>query len=507
MQDSGNFYAAELALFGSGVLRLQLVARVAGSTATIGASLDLGTFTVAVVNAQEWWVRVQSQTNPDGGTDLRAKAWLDGSAEPDDWQVATNDTTTAHQAPGGIGLAARNSAAPGSATQWNVRSLAGGIIDEGGQLVDVTVGGVGPLATLAAALAKVGDWNDGAVRIILGGSAAAPIEEDVNIVGLCGGGSLTIDGANVAVLSGLVNVRGLCHMLTLTQLTIQDTGAPGQNATISVRYGSSYVLVSACNIQTNAYRQNVVEFIEGSRGRVDNTGLHNATSRGLYVANASQVYALNNTGSTSPTSYQATCAVLHVDGSKPTNATNTTVGGQIFGTTSSNSGGSAPTPQPTKKTDTMTANASQTWRPQWAWDNDKQPKQGEWANSGGLSRGCAFYGQKLRKSGRTAVSGKVYIKRAGSGGMSGKQDIFLATHNLEKQPSNDNAPPIVNGPSRVGALGYDEGAWFTLPKSWVQSLMTGGARGLMLYHGSANPYIIGQPAGGTNWKVSITHQP
>ena len=90
--------------------------------------------------------------------------------------------------------------------------------------------------------------------------------------------------------------------------------------------------------------------------------------------------------------------------------------------------------------------------------------------------------------------------------MSGKQDIFLATHNMEKQ-SGTSAPPIINGPSRVGALGYGEGAWFTIPKGWVQDLMTGPARGLMLYHGSASPYVICQPAGGTNWKVSITHTP
>ena len=149
-----------------------------------------------------------------------------------------------------------------------------------------------------------------------------------------------------------------------------------------VERGSGYVLVSACNIQSNGYRTNVVSFGDGSRGRVETTGLHNATSRGLYVVNASVVYATDNTGAISPTSYQASAAVLFVNGSKPSNATNATLGGQIFGSTSSNAGGSAPPPQPTKKTDTHTANASQTWRPQWDWDNDKTTRQGEWQGCG-----------------------------------------------------------------------------------------------------------------------------
>lgn len=460
--------------------------------------------TNAILAAEDYWIRARAVTNPDGGTDVFAKFWVEGSAEPEDWTLTWNEVGSGGlQSAGGVGAVARTgSAFTGNVSgQW--RYLDANLLDGDGEAVDVTVGGVGPLATVAAALAKVGDWNDGAVRIVLAGI----IEEDVELAGLGGGGQLTLDGAGVATLNGYVRVRSLAHLLTVQALTVQDTGNPGPSASIHVGQGSGYVLITRCNVQTNGYRSNVVQFAEGARGRVDNTGLHNATSRGLYAVNTAVVYADDNTGSTSPTSYQASCATIFVSGSKPSNATNTTLGGQILGSTSSNSGGSAPPPQPTKKTDSHTANGSQTWRPAWDWDNDKQPKQGEWQGSGGLSRGCAFYGTKLRKPGRQAVSGKVYIKRAGSGGMSGKQDIFLATHNLEKQPSGSTQPNIINGPSRVGALGYGEGAWFTIPKGWVQDLMTGPARGLMLYHGSANPYVIGQPAGGTNWKVQITHTP
>ena len=39
--------------------------------------VDLGTFTVAQVNAQEWWVKVQRRRTRTAGPTCRAKAWLD----------------------------------------------------------------------------------------------------------------------------------------------------------------------------------------------------------------------------------------------------------------------------------------------------------------------------------------------------------------------------------------------------------------------------------------------
>lgn len=48
-----------------------------------------------------------------GTTELNAKAWAAGTAEPGAWQVSATDTTAALQSPGGVGITAYVS---GSAT-------------------------------------------------------------------------------------------------------------------------------------------------------------------------------------------------------------------------------------------------------------------------------------------------------------------------------------------------------------------------------------------------------
>jgi hypothetical protein len=495
----------------SGVAALNIDEKVNGTWATVGA-LSLGTFTGAAFAAIDWKLRVQLVTNPDGGTDVFAKLWQSTATEPDDWSLTVNTASAAGlQSAGGTGFGMRSGAAYTGSVTCRFRDLAATTIGGDGLTVDLAEGGVGPLRSIAAALAKVGDWVEGDCRIILGGT----IEEDVEIAGMGGGGSLVIDGGSkAATLFGYVRVRGMAAKVELQRLNIIDSGTVGPAGTVTADRGSGYLLVQGCAIdakQASTGRINVVMFTEGSRGRVEDNDLMNGASRALYSVNASAVYATDNRGSPTPTSYQATCGVIFVNGSKPSNATNTTIGGQIFGTTSSNAGGTAPPdPEPTKKSFSATANATKTWRPEWAWKSGDDTIQGEYAGSGGLSRGCAFYGTKLRRTGAPiAISGKVYIRRAGSGGQSGKQDIYLATHPLEKVPSNDSGPGSgVNGPSRVGALGYGEGAWFSIPKGWVQDLLNGPARGLMVYHGSANPYVIcqGRSKGAGIWKVTITYK-
>jgi hypothetical protein len=47
-------------------------------------------------------LRVQvAGTSP---TEIRARAWITGSAEPTQWLQAATDTTAALQAPGGLGI-------------------------------------------------------------------------------------------------------------------------------------------------------------------------------------------------------------------------------------------------------------------------------------------------------------------------------------------------------------------------------------------------------------------
>src|SRR5207302_360381 len=68
-------------------------------------SSDLNTG-IPAANGAVVWVRVEFQgTNP---TTIRARAWLDGTAEPTSWLLSTTDSTAAEQVSGAIGVRVRN---------------------------------------------------------------------------------------------------------------------------------------------------------------------------------------------------------------------------------------------------------------------------------------------------------------------------------------------------------------------------------------------------------------
>jgi hypothetical protein len=454
------------------------------------------------VGGQVWQVRGQVQTNPDGGTDLRLKVWLDGGTEPDDWMAAVNDATATNglNTPGGFGAFMRSgSGFLGATIGYQLHDCAFACIDSGGNIIDTTEGAVGPLATVSEALDRVGDWNDGEVRVVLSGT----LTETIELNGLVGGGRLIIDGAGVAVLEGFVKLYGVHQYMELRDFTLQDLGDAGVGGSIDMRT-TRHVEVLNVKVQSNGARANNIQVAEGSEARVDGCQLSGATTNCIQLIEGSMCYANDNKGTGGSTSsYRSANSIMFVSGTKPTGATATGSGGQIFGSTSSNDGGTAPPPS-AKKTTTHTVSATKTWRPQWGWKDGDDTIQGEWQGSGGLSRGCAFYGSKLRKPGKTADKGQVYIHRRNTGGSSGKESIFLATHPHETRPGG--GPAIGNGPVKIGELAWGQGRWFNIPAGWVQDLITGGQRGLMVYHGSASPYVIasGRSDGASMWKVKIT---
>ena len=83
--DPNNNYRARLSVSTTGVVQLILEKEVAGTVTTIGALTQVGTGWAA---NQYWLIRVQRV-----GTQLRAKAWLDGSAEPGAWLFDVADSS------------------------------------------------------------------------------------------------------------------------------------------------------------------------------------------------------------------------------------------------------------------------------------------------------------------------------------------------------------------------------------------------------------------------------
>src|SRR5207237_791843 len=70
---------------------------------SLSPDLDTG---VPASNGVVVWLRVQFQgVNP---TSVRARAWLDGTAEPSSWTLNTTDSTGAEQTAAAVGIRARN---------------------------------------------------------------------------------------------------------------------------------------------------------------------------------------------------------------------------------------------------------------------------------------------------------------------------------------------------------------------------------------------------------------
>jgi hypothetical protein len=502
MVDKNNYLHAAIQVDTAGVHVLRLLKAVGGTISTVGVNVTLGTFPLNT----DFYLRAQFLTNPEGGTDVKAKAWLPANPEPDDWQNVGNVTDAALQNVQPVGFVYANGGSAAGQTSIGVKSLTVATIDPDGEVVDTSGATVGPFASITKALEQAGDWNDADVRLVLTGS----FDEAVAINGLAGGGRLFISGGNTTTIYGVFRVYGVMHYVELRDFTLQDDGSPiVVSGSIECRTANRIELVNV-KIQSNSAttsRAYNVYATEGSSLRADNCQLSGANVYCVQVAEQSQAYLNNNSGSAGTGSYRSSASIIYTDGTKPTGATATSAGGQIFGSNTTSGGGSPP-PTSNKVTKTFKPNATRTWRPEWAWRTDNRDVyMGEYQGSGGLSRGCAFFGTKLNVAGKTADSGKIYVKRKSSGGASQDQAIYLCSHDLASQPSGDGGPTIKDGPTKLGTLAWGEGAWFTIPKAWVQSMLdgAGGRRGFMLYNSSASPYVICQPAGGDVMACKFTY--
>ena len=272
---------------------------------------------------------------------------------------------------------------------------------------------------------------------------------------------------------------------------------------------SAYVYCYSVTVQSNTSRTANVWYAYGAHGKVEACQLNGATSRCIDVVFAALVYAVDNKGGASGNAHRVQGALLITSGTQPTGGNGTARWGQIFtdrrgGPLPAGTGGSAP-PTSTKKTVTINADKTKTWRPEWGWrtDND-EAYQGEWAGSGGLSRGVSGYGSKCVKAGKSADSGKVYIKRQSQGGASQAQDLYLCTFAQGTQPAG--SPTIVDGPKNIGGLGVGRGQVVRPARVMGQSPARRHGKSVGLYHGSASPYVIcdGRGNGTTRFQLKLT---
>lgn len=83
--DPNNNYRARLSILTSGTVQLTLEKEVAGVTTVLGALTTVGTGWVA---NQYWLIRIQRI-----GTQIRCRAWLDGTTEPTTWLHTATDSS------------------------------------------------------------------------------------------------------------------------------------------------------------------------------------------------------------------------------------------------------------------------------------------------------------------------------------------------------------------------------------------------------------------------------
>lgn len=97
---SGDAYTTQVRWLSDGRVDVSLIRRVGGATTVLANTVLAG-----VQPGVGDYLQVRAQAVGTGPTQLRAKVWLAGTAEPDAWTLTAADSTAALQQPGAIALA------------------------------------------------------------------------------------------------------------------------------------------------------------------------------------------------------------------------------------------------------------------------------------------------------------------------------------------------------------------------------------------------------------------
>jgi hypothetical protein len=320
---------------------------------------------------------------------------------------------------------------------------------------------------------------------------------------------LIIDGANIATIYGTLNVIRCPCYVELRQFTLQDTGdiaAPNDNVGSIFITSSAWVYCYSLGVQSNGARTANVRYTNGAHGKVEACQLNGATGRCIDADAGAVLWASNNLGGGASNAHRANGAILITNGTQPTGGNGTSGTGIIFttgqgGTPPAGTGGTAP-PTSTKKT--VTVNADSTRGGPSGVGAPTTTYQGEWAGSGGLSRGVAF----SVLSSCAPASRPTAAKFTSSASRLAASQCRICTYARFAQGTRPGgSPTIVDGPKNVGGLAWGGAKWFDLPVAWVNHLLDGTAKSIGIYHASASPYVIcdGRAEGSTRWQVRMTY--
>lgn len=139
---------------------------------------------------------------------------------------------------------------------------------------------------------------------------------------------------------------------------------------------------------------------------------------------------------------------------------------------------------------------------------------GNWSNAslwqGGAigQRSYFFYGSKIAaaKGAGMIISGSIFIRRRGNGGVGGAANVRLGGHNLATQPGSAGALSSV---ANVGSLLKEQGKTFMIPSAIIAGMNAGTIKGLGLEPGALGyltpDYLIAYPYGPqSEWSGALT---
>lgn len=147
----------------------------------------------------------------------------------------------------------------------------------------------------------------------------------------------------------------------------------------------------------------------------------------------------------------------------------------------------APVAQPVSVTGTTVFGPveTRTYESSWRTDNTSV-YQGSYGGSGNRT-GCVFYGGAPRSlSGATVLSASFQVRRQ-SGGVFAAQ---TATMRLMTNATKPGGAPTLTSSTTGPRLATNTQGLFSVPTSWVQSMVDGTAGGLAFFTSAASPYMV-----------------
>ncbi|WP_080845541.1 DUF7359 domain-containing protein [Cytobacillus gottheilii] len=344
-----------------------------------------------------------------------------------------------------------------------------------------------PKQTIQAAIDLIPPVNNGVVTIYCKAPVVGTRQNyygDLNLNGITGSGEIIIDGQNWwNYINGRIMAVSCTNRVYIRDFTINYTADNQGNGVTAIActyvycqnvwvYGQNRAIAGfAARQGTNLYLVNCeaydCEFVIAAQYRSDcfAQGCKGfANGRGVVAQFGSWVIIYQTyPGGQMTDTYTDSGGTISLNGATVDNGVKGTV------------------PPPTQTRQWSVSNGHN-WGTMYGWELN-QVKTGNYGY--GQRTGYFDFGTNLSSAlqGKTINSMRVWVQRRSSGGRSSKTPIYVRYHNYTSRPSGQ--PTMSSASARI-ELGWGEGAWVTLPQSFLTAFSDGSAKGIGLWANSTD---------------------